>query len=202
MKKILVLVCVLCFVGIGVFAQDLALSAGVQAGMSFYNLNDNFSSNDYGWNMTTFLGGVFFDATYIRLSADFQMGLGGQFYVNSTTTDFDSLSVSYINLTLLGKYPFDLGGIKIWPAIGLRYALALNYEINGSDFLSASNADLSDFYIVGGVGMDYDLGGLYITVQALYCLNLTANPTTNEPASGETISAQDIQISAGVGFGF
>jgi hypothetical protein len=201
MKK-LCLVLVILIIPAALFAQDFKVGAGAKGGITFYNYNVSYSGLNVGENMTNLLAGAFLDLTYVRLDIDYEMFLSGQVYTPFGTADIIDTSIGYLDFTLLGKYPFKLGMIKLWPAVGARFALPLIYTMSGTNVLEDPTADLADFYIMAGGGVDIDLGGVFITVQALYGFNLTPNQTTTTPPAGYTLSGSDIEISAGVGFTF
>jgi hypothetical protein len=202
MKKIVLGLMILLVSG-AVFAQSFGV--GVKGGTGFYNINKNQSGIDTGWNATTLFFGVFADATYARLQIDYEMSVGGQTYMTGfSPVSFTDTRFSYLNFTLLGKYPINLMPLKLWPALGIRHALALSYIFEGADLLSAADQALCDWYLVVGVGADIGLGGggFFLTIESLYAYNLTANPSTIAPPSGMTITGSDIQIAVGIGYRF
>jgi hypothetical protein len=200
MKKNVLALVILVISG-AVFALDFGV--GAKSGVGIYNLNTNQSGIDSGWNARTLFFGVFGDATYVRLQIDYEMSVAGETYNGSSSLGFTNTRFSYLNFTLLGKYPINLLPLKLWPALGIRYALALSYLLEGVDLLSASNQALSDWYIVVGGGADINLGGhFFLTIESLYARNLTANPATTAPPSGSTITGSDLQTSVGIGYRF
>jgi hypothetical protein len=200
MKKLLIGLIILT-ISYALFAQEIGNSWGGKAGITIYNFNEDDGTDDYGWNIYNFIIGVYGDFKYIRIMADYEFSFRGEGYVDSAGADFSSVDIGFFNLTLLAKNPFDLGSITIWPALGLRYSLVLSYIIEGTDFLAYSDEDLSDYYLVGGVGIDFYFDELILTLQAFYDYNLTPNPSTIE-ASGYSFSGSDIEISITFGFGF
>lgn len=221
MKKILVLACVLCLFSMSAFAQDISISAGAEVMFAMHTLGyhidvdeDNLEYIDYNDQVAAI--GVWLDFTYVRLSADFTMFVDGQvhhklIFGGATLDDddydyVDGVGYNSILITLVGKYPFDVGGMIIYPEIGVAYDLMIHYDADGdgeSDLGDPGLDDLSDFYIVGGVGMSVPLDPVIINLEVQFGYNLTGNSDADyDPVDEETYPGWFLGIKAGVGIAF
>jgi hypothetical protein len=89
--------------------------------------------------------GAFVDITYAMISVNYAFNMGapaGTYYIDGekddTNTDMlndgmEDIAVSYLIITALGKYPFNLGGVVISPMLGLEYQLNLTVTDDGED---------------------------------------------------------------------
>ena len=181
MKKLVLALLVLTLAAGGAFAQ-FQLSAGV--GGNFAVSWESVKMSQGGFTVeglqTTPGGGffAFFDATYVE--ADIGMLFGTQSMtttVGGSSTDTEGPSVSFLTLSLYGKYPFDLGICTLFPMLGIQYDIGLSakQEIGGTTY-EADSEDLPDaldkFWIKLGVGADFNLSEtLYLRPVILYGIN-------------------------------
>ena len=189
----------------GAFAQ-ISLSAGLGGTFTadFYNLNwtkdgkdmldafdvpkDIYDTNNVG-------GGFFayFDATYVMVS------LGMNFFdVSPANKDSKKEkddwkikdSLTEFDIGLYGKYPFDLGGITLFPMLGVDFKIVLAQDttVDGEKFKYTNDegeevspvGDLSSVWFKAGVGLDIPLGEkLYLRPMFLYGLGLN-NKSQND----------------------
>jgi len=191
MKKKLVLVLLLATVILGgAFAQEKFLSAGASVTMlpSFstyeYNDPDGYTWNNESYAQTGFGFGfdAFLDVKYARFSVG--MLFDRQTYsllVAKRITD-----VTYLNIGLIGKYPFSLGSkFALYPFAGLELNLGLggkySAEVLGYTVASGtikawaegSKYSVSDLTttlsIVFGVGLDFNLtDSMYLRFETGY----------------------------------
>jgi opacity protein-like surface antigen len=149
MKKALAVLVLALFVGTAAFAVPaFGVSAGA-GGMAAFGFKGG--GIEAGGDTIDFpsLGGgafVFLDATFAELDIGFTS--------NSGTVDYlyRDYSFSALSFGLLGKYPFELGPVIIFPMAGIEYRYVLSAEIGGIDLDDAS--DMSRFGIRFGAGFD------------------------------------------------
>jgi hypothetical protein len=160
--------------GIGVYASPYFETAKVA-------LDSDYSTRVFRTMHYGFV--AYFDASYAQVA----LGLGRSSAVSATKV-VDSLSVwdgssdevtgegdvaTYLALSLLFKYPFDMGGFYVFPAIGFEYDLNLLYtDAGGSDLKSSMSddekADLNMLWIKVGCGLDIPLSSrIYLRPEAL-----------------------------------
>ena len=219
MKKLVILVFAL-FITVGIHAQNFSISSGVDALFNLYNLNyrneadsDNYTTTDQADKILGF--GIWFDATFARLSVDYTMSLnftrhavavaGGTTVGDSEVDSPDGYARTNILITLVGKYPFDIGGIKIFPEVGLAYNYMMFLDDDGdgdNDLEEHDNEDVNDFYIIAGGGIDISVNFVVITAVIEFGYDLTPNIYTDEPASTESYSCWFLQFKLGVGYKF
>jgi len=160
----------------GAFAQ-IQMSAG--GGLLFDWNKSSIDLKDSGGNSfkiniknNTILGAFgFFDATYAEINAAVVLG---KVLMEAPTTGVGTAvlgSAWQLNLTLLGKYPFDLGRVTLFPLFGFSYNMVLSLagsENNPTAYRAAAK-DLSQFGLLGGAGIDFGLGEkLFIRGEALF----------------------------------
>jgi hypothetical protein len=205
--KIRLLAAILLLGCVHLFAQQIWLGARVNYGLDFFNQREN----DSNWiNMTynNLLLGVFADFEYARITADFSMTMGGSGTIKvagseDNITTIEGYAESYLTVTVLGKYAFDLGlgGIKLWPAAGLKYELVVAYDGDGDGESDVDAVDLSDLLIGGGVGADIQIGSwIFVSPSILLFYNLTPYRAASDPPPGTSVSDIRLEISIGVAF--
>jgi hypothetical protein len=85
--------------------------------------------------------------------------------ISGSTTDWapsdDECRSGFLSMSLLGKYPFALGPVSLFPLLGIEYDLILYRKDVGGNDLSIDNLD--QFWFKAGAGADITLyRGLYI----------------------------------------
>ena len=178
MKKYLLVFVILALVATGVFAQ-VSLSAG--GGLIFdwsFNNGLKLGGNKEAVRMLSIGGFGFFDATYVEADVYFAYGKNTWYYKGggSSGTD-DGGSMIQLGFSLLGKYPFELGSITLFPLLGINYNVVLNaWDPDGNSVTPGGESAvkwLSQFGILGGVGLDFDItDSLYLRGEALLHLRL------------------------------
>jgi len=157
------LVVVFALVAAGAFAQ-IQTSAG---GGAQFDFNGGMGA-DYK-NNTIFGVFGFFDATYAEANMAFV--LGKVLIPTSWMGDVVLGSAWQLNFTLLGKYPFELGRVTLFPLAGFSYNMVLSLAGSGNNpsLYRAAAKDLNQFGILGGAGLDFGLGEkLFIRGEALF----------------------------------
>ena len=123
----------------------------------YSNRNLRGELTDEKFNIGAF---AFFDFFYGELSISFVSGNGNSIFVRSgddhaySETD---ISTSSLNISLFGKFPFDLGNnMNLFPVIGFGYEKYLSYTYGVRDYLKDYKSPDS-FWVKLGVGADYDI---------------------------------------------
>lgn len=187
MKKLLVVPLLLCL-ATAAFALDLSAGGGVTLGgfsqtayfePYFWLIFDVDSYKDVLTNMP-FAVAVYFDATYGALTLGFRTN--GSTHQKTTVIWGSNTNISegddenrsgFLTFSLLGRYPFTLGPITLFPLLGIEYDLNLYYRnTDGTNWKESMSdeqkADLNQFWFKGGVGADIVLyKGLYVRPQVL-----------------------------------
>jgi len=205
MKKIIGIV-VLVLLAATMYAQNIEFGVGGSAGLmlDFNTMSIDDIDTSISINHTMLFFGVCLDATFVRLGIDYALNVAqsGKLEYGSTEIDAefeDGYSISFLSISLLGKYPIDLGGVIIWPAAGIRYALCLAYDIDGDgeDDLTDDDA-LNDLFALIGVGADITAGPVVVSPSLIFGYNLTSNPTTEDLPDDVSILNFNIQFGVSV----
>ena len=191
MKKSISVLILLALAATSAFAQFGSVGGGLLFDGNYGNEAKYEGITLLSIDKTSFGAFAFFDATYVEVDLSFTYGLaemkvlGG---LGSTDLNLQSLGIS-----VLGKYPIELGAITFFPLIGINYNLVLSAESNGTSYRDAE--DLSQLGLLAGVGFDYPLNEqLFIRAQALFALRL---PSKLMEDAVKGVSGVD----AGLGFG-
>jgi hypothetical protein len=180
MKKCISVLVLAALVATGAFAQ-IALSAG---GGGYFDLGIPLEDG-VDDNLLTFGAFGFFDATYAEVDVAFGYGIQDK---------FTNLGLEF---SLLGKYPFAVGPVTLFPLLGIKYNLCLSASYDGD-----SIDDAGDYYnhlgFQAGVGVDYPLSGaLFLRGELLFNLDL-------QPKEGgdDTFASLGPRLKIGVGYSF
>jgi len=122
--------------------------------------------------------GVFVDATYLQLSANYRWITGYNYQATGSGALYGSYSANYdVNSTFVDfaaylKIPFAYGPFTVFPLIGAEYDLNLTEtDSSGTNLKSSLTAqeqqDLNQLWIEGGAGFDFKVGGAYIRPEGL-----------------------------------
>jgi len=200
MKRVLMALVVLALVSSAAFAQfEMSAGVGGNFAMGFQTNEYGYKVNSYTWydnykdEMTNvgFGGYVFFDATYVEATAGYFYSSTGIKRTNTWNygsgektkeiTGTDPFVYGWINLGLFGKYPFDLGAVKIFPLVGIEYSILASVSIGGVE-LNVTATDYNSLWIKGGVGADIGITDeIYVRLEALFGLRLqNANEKNDE----------------------
>jgi len=186
MKKLIAILVVAFVAMTATFAIDMSAGGGLVFGSFTTKLSGFDGSIDQTETdgMYGFFG--FFDATYIQVSIGYDK-------VNSES------EVGSIVFDFLGKYPFPIGKkFTVFPLAGLGYQKAVSVE-EGID-----EADVSHFYLKGGVGGDYAITEkLYARATGLYAYYLDNSFNKDfEDAGDGKLTTYGFEFSAAVGYKF
>jgi hypothetical protein len=177
MKKLAILSALVLVLSAGAFALDLSAGAGVYFAQTYgYAKKEGFDAVHSVAN-SNFGATLFFDATYAELG----LNLGGynyRFSPYSALLGGRSFNGFNLGFSLYGKYPFNVGGVKLFPLLGLDSQLGLSYLDDQLNELPTNRNTLgkgtaADYYnsawIKFGGGMDADLSkSLYLRTTFLY----------------------------------
>jgi hypothetical protein len=119
-----------------------------------------FTSTNNGFGI-----GGFFDATYVEIGLDFIFGS----YENYSY--IYKMKSTQFGFSLLGKYPFAVKDLTVFPLVGIDYQIFISGEAYG---ITVSHDDWYDVFsfAVGG-GLDYNLSSkLYLRSELLLNIKL------------------------------
>ena len=188
MKKIAIAV-LLALIVSGAFAQGFQMSVGGGAFLdwSFNNgVKGTYNGDDYYFGIRNLSFGSygFFDAAYVEVGVGIAYGwLTGIREVPGDSGSISGASTVQLDLTLVGKYPFQFGSIILFPLLGISYNMALSVkDVDGSSVLNAS--DLNQIGLLGGVGLDFGItDSLYLRGEAMFHLRFPSKAMRD--ATGE-----------------
>lgn len=204
MKKLFISIVMVTMAATSIMAQsfmtDTLAGVNLSYGVPWYVQEKGSSKLTESQSMMS--AGVFFDATILRLSADYSRSFG-DYKIKGESTVFgqtdmssDKYEKSSLDLTVIGKFPIDLGLVKIWGGAGIMYSLNLTEEYDGDDI--SKNSRLNDFYLVAAGGVDVTLNdAVYLCPALTLGYNLTPNPWDYK-VSGADYSGYMWKLSLGV----
>jgi len=187
----------------GAFADGLSAGGGLLFDYSGNNGVKN-GSNYFGVRVMSFGGYGFFDATYVEADISFAYGSltavaeGG----GSSATE-DMGSAMQLGLSLLGKYPIELGSVLFFPLFGINYNMVLSAkDPNGNAYTDAG--DLSQFGLLTGVGADFGLSdSLYLRAEGLFSIRFASKYQKDAAVGGaSTTLGMGPRIKVGIGIKF
>jgi len=201
-KVILMLLMALLLVG-GVFAERFSMSIG--AGLLFDFSNNNGYKSDDGYSgvriLTLCVYGSF-DAMYAEVDANLAYGKLTSIADKDNLNNYDS-RVMQLGLTLLGKYPFELGEFTIFPLLGFKYNMVLSHTVAGT--ADPEPGKWNQFGLLAGVGADFDLtNSLYLRGEGLFHLRLpsTFMKDAASATGGSATLGMGPRIKLGLGYRF
>jgi len=168
-KKVLLVAVMVALVAGGAFAQvslggGFSMDGGRLGGIKFDGKDDDGASYKStqtmdAWN---FGGHLFFDATYAELSFGFLGGPMPSKWTMDKESETYKASNMAMDISLLGKYPIDLGSMSLFPMLGVGYSVVLSAkDEDGKDLYPSESeykaGDLSNFRILLGVGGDFNI---------------------------------------------
>ncbi len=218
MKRLL-FVLVIASLAAGAFALDF----GVGGGLSAASVCQKFSAEQYlVWDsytdqFTTVPWGfaAFLDATYGQMSLGLRThgnthekwtGVNGGFTLSDDVDD--NYCTGYLSIGLLGKYPFHLGKLSVFPLLGIEYDLNLwAKDETGADRKASMTAqqiaDLDQFWFKAGAGMDFSLAkNLSLRSEltlGIKLLNQTERDRIDGATSGGAMNVSQVDTSLDLG---
>jgi hypothetical protein len=207
MKKSLAILAFACL-SLAAFAQDLPLSVG--AGLRWSPISsttsaDGYTSSTLTYNSFSVRG--FIDAKYIE--GNLGIAFDNKNYKIDGTSYSDGAHGTWIVLSALGKYPFELSGFTLFPLAGIEYDLNLSYvDANGNDLRATATSDqkaaLNYFFIKGGVGADVPVNTqLFIRPELLVGYKFHSKLENNQISAGSSVNLAittirfDVAVSVG-----
>jgi len=181
MKKLLVVSLLTCL-ATGVFAFDLSAGGGISVGAfsSTYYFEDLIVDSSRTRSTTApFAISAYFDATYALAAFGFKANgnthtpykrVAGGTTTYPTPSD-DDYAWGFLSFSVLGRYPFALGPVTIFPLAGIEYDLILyGHDETGAEL---STGGLDQFWFKIGAGSDITISrNLYNRPIALFGLKL------------------------------
>jgi hypothetical protein len=203
MKKLVVSV-LLILCATTVFSQNVVLSAG--GGVSFtpligdyQKLKSGSSSGTIDGTMSAFGIKGFFDATYAVASLGWYTNVSNvkvRISSGGTTIETDfAASISFLEFRLLGKYPFSISGISVFPLLGLQFTPCLGGKFDNVEMTSDDKANYSDWTLLFGVGADFKATDK-IFVRPLFLIGYVLT-TKNNDASYDLFAPYKYDSSSG-----
>jgi hypothetical protein len=149
--------------------------------------------------------GIFFDATYLRLDVNYAftpmkpLSVKTDDIESAPSRPDDFWKMQLVQVGLLGKFPIPIATMTVWPSLGILYSTCryLDHDGDGDNDVATYDS-LNDFYLIGGVGVDFPIAaGIFITAGAFFDFNLTPSPDKDYTA---TYTWYDFKIKVGAGF--
>ena len=205
-KKVIVALLMAALLAGGAFAEGFSMSAGAGLLGDFSIKNGVKNGGDYlGVQIFTFGFYGFFDAKYAE--ADISLAYGklkgegsaGDFI---ETSAFDS-RIFQLGITLLGKYPFEVGDFTLFPLLGFNYNVVFSHTVAG--VRDPEPGRWSQIGLLVGAGGDFDLtDNLYLRGEGLFHLRLPPTVWKDVAAAwgGSTTLGMGPRMKLGVGYRF
>ena len=219
MKKSISILILFVMVTAGAFAFNLSVGGGLLFDLSLNNGTKVDGVNNSIQN-TSFGGFAFFDATYVEIDMSFAYGLLKYNYsYDGMSRSGDYGNIMQLNFGVLGKFPFNLGVITLFPLLGVNYNVALSgkyasgvlisdglyYYDAGGESIENPMELMSQLGFLGGAGVDIFLSrSLYLRGEALFQLRLPAKEAREVANSngGTATLGMGPRLKFGVGYQF
>ena len=218
MKKARILTCFF-LAAINISAQSFKLSAGADFSW-FPAILENQTMNDtFG---TAFPAGTefAFDSSYaafcLRGFLDFFYGVVSVGYrtaiskvsgkisaLGSSMSSDVFFSISILEVRLLGKYPFRVGTMTVFPLLGLESTACFGGKVGTIDFLAQTRADYSDISLLADVGGDFPVSQQVFLRPGLIIGYVLTSKRDNSYYAGVTyVGSSGWLIELGLGIGY
>jgi len=218
MKKIIAVLVIFVCVGTALSAQiSMSAGGGVLLDMSFRNgmkAKDGDDSMYMGYRNISFGGFGFFDATYAEADVSFAYGsltqvMKAKLNGESENESESAGSVIQLGISLLGKYPIELGPVTVFPLAGIGYNIVLSAKDKDGEKMYDSEDDdktamkqMSQFAILFGGGADYNINdNLYIRGSLLLQVRLAAKEMKDTVKAMNDIDFAPVDFKTTLGFG-
>lgn len=163
MKKLVAVLALFVLITVGVFAQ-IKMSVGGGLLLDYSGGNGvEVMGTEAGFDFLSYGLYSFFDATYVEASLYFTFGTSegnGQGYSGDTTS---------LGVTVLAKYPFELGPVIVFPLAGIGYnnILSIDPEMPG-----LKSFDFNKSGLLFGGGIDFNItDNLFLRATAVFQTN-------------------------------
>ena len=173
MKKIAMIVISACILASGAFTLDMGVG-----GIFEYNYVPGFTkvgNNSVSTEMHALGFKAFFDAQYAAVSFGVDGTVGKVKAKNKTTGITTELNqqATFLNLGIMGKYPFSAGNAKIYPIVGFDFDFAIAAKADGKkmELTAEQKKGMNRYWFDIGLGADIPValdGKLCIRPQALF----------------------------------
>jgi len=154
------------------FAQSVSIGGGVSYGPFIQTISASDSTSLIKYSMTRPILGfhAFVDATYIQFDVGYGTCSSQTLKVEATGYEPSSFeyndNFSWLDVSLVGKYPTKMGSLTVFPFAGIEYLYNLSATDSSGADLKPSYWDqnwLDAFLLKLGVGADIPLSGkLYL----------------------------------------
>jgi len=220
MKKIIAVLVIFVCVGTALSAQiSFSAGGGALLDMSFGNgakYKKDKDSMTFGTRNISFGAYGFFDVTYAEIDVSFAYGSLTDTYKENIDGKKDSDSdkggsLIQLGITLLGKYPINMGSLTVFPLAGIGYNIVLSMNDDKGDKVEwpddhSAMKDLSQFAILAGGGLDFDItSNLYlrgsVLLQARFA-NKAMRDSVKDAKDTKTTLGFGPVIKVGVGYRF
>ena len=214
MRKLIFIIVLIAIAATGAYSQGFSMSAG---GGALFDWNfDN--GMEYGNNrymvedLMAFGGFLFFDVTYAEVEVNFTYGIR-TLVTNSRGPLITESNGNFMGLgfSLLGKFPFSLGKVKLFPLLGGDYYLVLSEEKKSTNIIDVTHSASTHNQIglLAGVGLDTIFTDqLFLRTEALFHFRLPSKfwtEVSNDKdivSLGKTTFGMGPKIKVGLGFRF
>jgi hypothetical protein len=210
MKKIVLIACI-CVMAVWAFAQDIQLSAGVSLdyGMIFDSAGQD-EDNKMDTTLYMISVGAYFDATFVSLAVSYTTNIAkpdSTLTMGGSSSDYpqdDDFSISALNIALIGRYPIDMGGFYLYPALGIQYMIVFNLDPDGNGNIigDPGSDDLNDIVILCGVGAAFMMDSFVISPRVFITYNLMPCPDSDGVSSGDFATQWGFTAGVSVGYLF
>jgi hypothetical protein len=166
------------------------------------------ATTNYTYTYETFGARVFFDFIYGEASAAYkapitQLNTSVTASGTSTSQSIPFL-MSVIDIRLVGKYPFHLGFLTLFPLIGVAGDFCLSGKLNNASFTNDDKGNFSPWWIVAGLGGDFTITqDVFVRIELTCAYDVTSEfATSYYDAVGpySNSSGWEVEIAAGIGF--
>ena len=206
MKKISILI-LFALMTTGVFAQfQISAGGGIFMDMSFFN-GYTIGDINVGYRNLGCSAFIFLDAVYAELGIGFGYGMMSKVVKRSPVPiegkpDFGDLW--QLDLSVMGKYPFELGPVTLFPLFGASYKCVLFGKEPGTASLPHKNKEFNQFGLLAGIGLDHDLiESLYLRAELLFHLRFPMEfVRQNLPPGASATNGAGGRFKVGIGYRF
>lgn len=153
-----------------------------------------------GENVFSFDG--FLDVKYAALQVGISGSMGSINQKGSKSAkDTVAIKNTYLNIGVLGKFPFKIKTIKLFPLLGFDTDIALNVKFDDREY--DKKDDFNRFWLDVGLGADIPItGGLFLRPQALFGFSPSGAPKIYTQSDAKKHSEIKFNIAAGLGWKF
>jgi hypothetical protein len=204
MKKVTAILLCMTVCGAALFAQEEEkekpkglFSAG--GGLILVPGSQTMKFKGGGETKVSYFGGginAFFDAKYAELNLSLLFG-------NTKIEDVDdAIATTDLFLGIVGKYPFSLGPIVLFPFVGIDYWINLAASQDGYEPDADERADrFNALSLLFGIGVDYDITkALYLRGELGY--GIIFNSKDDNDADYDSNVKGKVPIKIAVGYRF